>query len=260
MPIRSMDQGFPADHLSGAARQQPRSQSLQNHSRRNHRQVWSSRVTRQDLQPSSHNPGVIMTCWYQSSVIYPIIWGGASLSSSQQPWLVPMRRWALVIRQSWRLYKGGANSVTSNWPLRLHAIQWRLKNNNLISSTSEQSTDNSHSRKYLPTVSTVRSRVGSRVCRMRRNRGSKWYPSWLRRYSGSQADRAEVWMIVVIWFPLRELSAPVPSVMLLQLPLSSDTSSAERGNNEGKNGNLVKNFPTRWGRLGRKTGRPLWTS
>ena len=152
MPIHSMDQGFPADHLSGAARQQPRSQSLQNHSRRNHRQVWSSRVTRQDLQPSSHNSGVTMTCWCQSSVIYPMTWGGALLLSSQQPWPVPMRRWTLVIWQGWRLHKGGANLVASNRSLRLHAIQWRSRNDNLISLTSGRSTDSSHSRKYLPTT------------------------------------------------------------------------------------------------------------
>ena len=61
----------------------PSSQSLQNHSRRDHRQVRSSRVTRQDLQSSSHNPGVTMTCWCQSSVIYPMTWGGAPSSSGQ---------------------------------------------------------------------------------------------------------------------------------------------------------------------------------
>ena len=70
----------------------PHSQSLQNHSRRTHRQVWSSRVTRQDLQPSSHDSGVTMTCWCQSSVIYPMTWGGAPSSSSQQPGPVLMRR------------------------------------------------------------------------------------------------------------------------------------------------------------------------
>ena len=99
----------------------PSSQSFQNHFRRAHRQVWSSRVTCQDLQPSSHNSGVTMTCWCQSSVIYPMTWGGAPSSSSQQR-LVPKRRWALVIKRGWRLHKGGANSVVSNRPLRLHAI------------------------------------------------------------------------------------------------------------------------------------------
>ena len=63
----------------------PSSQSLQNHSRCAHRQIWSSCPTRQDLQLSSHNSSVTMTCWCQSSIIYPITWGGAPLSSSQQP-------------------------------------------------------------------------------------------------------------------------------------------------------------------------------
>ena len=49
----------------------PSPQSFQNHSRRDHRQVWSSRVTCQDLQPSSHNPGVTMTCCCQFFVIKP---------------------------------------------------------------------------------------------------------------------------------------------------------------------------------------------
>ena len=149
-PIRFVDQGFLADHLSGAQGKLPSSQSLQNHSRRNYDQVWSSRVPCQDLQLSSHNSGVTMTYWYQSSIIYPMTWGGAPLWSSQQPWPVPMRRWALVIWRSWRLHKRGANSVASNRPLRLHAIQWRSRNDNLISLTSEQSIDSSHNQKYLP--------------------------------------------------------------------------------------------------------------
>ena len=82
----------------------PRSQLLQNHSRHTHRQVWSSCVTCQDLQPSSHNSGVTMTCWCQSSVIYPMTWGGAPSSSSQQPGPASMRRWALVIKRGWRLH------------------------------------------------------------------------------------------------------------------------------------------------------------
>ena len=49
----------------------PSPQSFQNRSRRDHRQVRSSRVTRQDLQSSSHNPGVTMTCWCQPFVIKP---------------------------------------------------------------------------------------------------------------------------------------------------------------------------------------------
>ena len=104
IPILSMDQDFPANHLSGAARQEPRSQLFQNHSQRNQHQVWSSRVTRQDLQPSSHDSSVTMTCWCQSSVIYPMTWGGAPSSSSQQPGPASMRRWALVIKRGWRLH------------------------------------------------------------------------------------------------------------------------------------------------------------
>ena len=49
----------------------PSSQLLQNHSRCDHRQVWSSRVTCQDLQSSSHNSGVMMTFWCQFFVIKP---------------------------------------------------------------------------------------------------------------------------------------------------------------------------------------------
>ena len=130
----------------------PSSQLLQNHSRRTHCQVWLSRVTRQDLQPSSHNSGIMMTCWCQSSVIYSMTWEGAPLSSSQQLWPVPMRSWALVIKQGWRLHKGGVNSFASNRLLRLHAIQWCSRIDNLISSTNRQSTDSFHSRKYLPTA------------------------------------------------------------------------------------------------------------
>ena len=83
------------------------------------------------------------------------------------------------------------------------------------------------------------------MCRMRRNRGSKWEPGWVRHYGIGQADQGEVWMIIVTLLPLRELSAPALRVTLLQLPPSLDASSAERGNVEGKNGNLVKNLPTR---------------
>ena len=49
----------------------PSFQLLQNHSRRDHRQVWSSYVTRQDLQSSSYKSGVTITYWYQSFVIKP---------------------------------------------------------------------------------------------------------------------------------------------------------------------------------------------
>ena len=101
---------------------------------------------------SSHKSGVTMTCWCQSSVIYPMTREGALSSSSQQPWPVRMKRWAFVIRRGWRLHKGGANSVASNRPLRLHAIQWCLRNDNLISSISGQSTDSFDSQNYLPTA------------------------------------------------------------------------------------------------------------
>ena len=69
--VCSLNQGFLADHLSGVQGKLSGSQLLQNHSRRDHRQVWLSHVTCQNLQLSSHNPGVMMTCWCQSFVIKP---------------------------------------------------------------------------------------------------------------------------------------------------------------------------------------------
>ena len=77
-------------------------------------------------------------------------------------------------------------------------------------------------------------------------------------------DEVKLWLVVVTWLLLQKLSAP--KVMLLQLLSSSNTSSAKReifwrGTLKGTlNENLVKNLPTWWKRLGRKTGRPLKTS
>ena len=71
MSVCSLDQNFPANHLSGAQGKLLSPQSFQNHSRRDHRQVQSFRVTCQNFQPSSHNPGVTMTCWCQFFVIAP---------------------------------------------------------------------------------------------------------------------------------------------------------------------------------------------
>ena len=52
MSIRFFDQSFPANHLSRAQGKLPSPQSFQNHSRRDYRQVQSSHITCQDLQPS----------------------------------------------------------------------------------------------------------------------------------------------------------------------------------------------------------------
>ena len=62
MSIRSMDQHFSANHLSEAQDNLPSSQLLQNHSKHNHRQVWSSRIICQDLQSFSQNFSITMTC------------------------------------------------------------------------------------------------------------------------------------------------------------------------------------------------------
>ena len=45
-------------------------------------------------------------------------------------------------------------------------------------------------------------------------------------------------------------------IMILQLPSFLDTSSVERESRLLRNGNLVKNLPTQWRKLKRKTGRP----
>ena len=51
MLIRSVDQNFPAKYLSGAQGKLPSFQSLQNHFRRDHHQVWSSCITRHRYEP-----------------------------------------------------------------------------------------------------------------------------------------------------------------------------------------------------------------
>ena len=113
----------------------PSPQLFQNHCRRDHRQVWLFRVTCQDLQPSSYNLNVTMTCWYQSFVIKPDDIPKAllcHLAGKPGPiddiLKVSPRHLASNPDQyrwwGWRLHKRGASSIASNQPLRLHAIQW----------------------------------------------------------------------------------------------------------------------------------------
>ena len=89
--------------------------------------------------------------------------------------------------RGWRLHKGGAYSIASNRPLKLHAIQWRSKNDNLIPRQVDKT-------QIVPTAGNAfRLRrqwgvkcVGGRVQRMRWNRGFKWESDWIRRYGGGQ--------------------------------------------------------------------------
>ena len=74
--------------------------------------------------------------------------------------------------------------------------------------------------------------VGGRVRRMRWNRGSKWEPDWVRRCGGGQTDQGEV---LDDCCHVTSASGTLRSeVTLLQLPLSLDASSVERGIVEGE--------------------------
>ena len=91
-----------------------------------------------------------------------------------------------------------------------------------------------------------KSRVRRRRSRVRRSRRGPKAPNRSQTRWGIVVEvkltRVKFWMIVVTWLPLRELSAL--RVTLLQLPLSLDASSVERG--------IVKE---KWG-PGEKTSQP----
>ena len=72
-----------------------------------------------------------MTFWRRSFVIYPVSLTSTDDIPKVSPCYLASKLWPILMI-GWCLHKGRANLVTSNRPLRLYAIQWRSRNDNLI--------------------------------------------------------------------------------------------------------------------------------